>query len=328
MRRLEALKLERQKRIAARGSSTAAQSATPQTRKQVPTKLSPSSNRASKFTDSEPGSSSPLQRSKVRTISAVSNDSLKASKTSKLSARSNSAGNRLTRSVSSLPEPKKDNAIKTPDRKTSTAITRRLSEPTKSSSHQISSSKPRSVEPASKQKVSNRQETKKMSAIMNHDKGKAASLPELKIKPSKTLGIMEGKSGTKELQQKETGSKSFTASEGTEPRSNKKKVSHHSDGDDNPIVEKTVVMLECEKPSLPTLSKSGGSVGVQAHTDNLKISDRNNAASEYASVHAPVSQPTLDRVDRKPIEHQQLPRKPRDYEVFPLRFDCTSALYS
>ncbi|XVF28580.1 hypothetical protein REPUB_Repub15cG0042300 [Reevesia pubescens] len=138
IRRLEALKMERQKRIAARGSSVPAQSSvSTQSRKQLPSKLSPSSHKGSKFTDAEPGSSSPLQRS-IRTASMGSTDSHKASKPSKLNTGTQSSGNRLSRSVSSLPEPKKDIGSVTPDTKASKARIRRLSEPKTSSSPHVS----------------------------------------------------------------------------------------------------------------------------------------------------------------------------------------------
>ncbi|KAA8527781.1 hypothetical protein F0562_035350 [Nyssa sinensis] len=100
LKRLEALKMERQKRIAARVGSTSAQSPLPslQTRKQMLTKVSPSSHKGSKFSDSEPGVLSPLQRSKIRATSLGSRDSQKASKARKLNNDSHLMGNRSSRS--------------------------------------------------------------------------------------------------------------------------------------------------------------------------------------------------------------------------------------
>ncbi|KAL7177635.1 hypothetical protein ACSBR2_030905 [Camellia fascicularis] len=65
-KRLEVLKMEREKRIAAK---TAQLASSQKTRKQLPTKLALSSVKGTKFSDSEPGSSSPPQRSKIRTAS-------------------------------------------------------------------------------------------------------------------------------------------------------------------------------------------------------------------------------------------------------------------
>ncbi|CAL5381744.1 unnamed protein product [Camellia sinensis] len=83
----------------------------------MPTKLALSSVKGIKFSDSEPGSSSPLQRSKIRIASTGSSESHKASKSNKSSNGSHFPGNRSTRSVSSLPEPRKENSDVTPDPK-------------------------------------------------------------------------------------------------------------------------------------------------------------------------------------------------------------------
>ncbi|KAL0349040.1 UNVERIFIED_CONTAM: COP1-interacting protein 7 [Sesamum angustifolium] len=183
MKRLEALKLERQKRIAARGNSASGKSSvlSPQT-KQFPAKLSPATNRGSKFSDSDPGSSSPLQRSKVRT-SLASTELPKASKSSKLSEVSHMRGNRLTRSSSTLSETKRESNGATPDSKAPMARIRRLSEP-KSVTSPVTSVKDRSAEAVSRRKLSEGPAKNKISAIIILDKSKAATLPELKIKTS------------------------------------------------------------------------------------------------------------------------------------------------
>eukprot|EP00257_Ricinus_communis_P021214 XP_015580644.1 COP1-interacting protein 7 isoform X1 [Ricinus communis] len=288
IKRLEALKLERQKRIAARGSSIPAQ-----TRKSLPAKLSPSPHKGSKFSDSEPGSASPLQRFPVRTISAGSSGSLKASKPSKLSPGSHSAGNRLSRSVSSLPEPKKETGGTTPEAKASMARIRRLSEPKVSSSNRVTSVKPRNTEPASKPKVANGSDSKKLSAIVNYDKNKTASLPELKIKTTKAPDVAQGNSAGKEMVHKPNEGKSNTISIGAEVKRSSDKVSHHSDADDNPIIEKNVVVLECEKPSIPAVHTSSGYV----------TGEKTEALPDCAAIRAPVSPLTMD-VDKEPSEHQ------------------------
>ncbi|KAH9764311.1 COP1-interacting protein-like protein [Citrus sinensis] len=316
-KRLEALKIERQKRIAARGSSTTTQStlSSQQTRKQLPTKLSPSAKRSSKFSDSEPGSSSPLQRVPIRTGSAGSIDSHKASKPTKLNIGSHSGGNRLTRSVSSLPEPKKENAVVTPDTKVSMARIRRLSEPKMSSSQHVSSVKARSAEPVSKPKASDGSETKKISAIMNHDKSKAASLPELKIRKSKEPAVAHSKPAGKELVQKVNGTKSDSTSEGAELKRNKDKISYHSDADDNLVIEKTVVMLESERPSIPVVNTREENMGFQKqNSDDYRTGEKNEAVSDYVAIRAPVSLLTVVEVDKAHIE-DQLQEQPAAYEI-------------
>lgn len=316
-KRLEALKIERQKRIAARGSSTTGQAtlSSQQTRKQLPTKLSPSAKRSSKFSDSEPGSSSPLQRLPVRTASAGSINSHKASKPTKLNTGSHSGGNRLTRSVSSLPEPKKENAVVTPDIKLSMARIRRLSEPKMSSSQHVSSVKARSTEPVSKPKASDGSETKKISAIMNYDKSKAASLPELKIRKSKEPAVAHSKPAGKELVQKVNGTKSVSTSEGAELKRNKDKISHHIDADDNLVIEKTVVMLESERPSILVVNKREENMGLQKQNgDDYKTGEKNEAVSDYVAIRAPVSPLTVSEVDKAHIE-DQLQEQPTAYEI-------------
>ncbi|XVE65818.1 hypothetical protein DITRI_Ditri08aG0029800 [Diplodiscus trichospermus] len=311
IRRLEALKMERQKRIAARGSSLNAQISVPmQSRKQVPSKLSPNSHKGSKFTDAEPGSSSPLQRS-IRTASVGSTDSHKASKPSKLNMGTPPSGNRLSRSVSSLPEPKKDIGGATPDAKASMARIRRLSEPKTSSSPHVSSVRSRNSEPSSKTKASGRPESKKISAIMNHDKSMIASLPELKVKTTKAPDVTHSKSRGNEMTQKVNGSISST-SDVTEPNRNKDKASPHTDGDDSTVIEKTVVMLECEKPSVPTVNSSERTTTVQEENDgNFKIGRKTEMVSDYAAICAPVSSQNVDALDK---EHQ-MPQRPLAYEV-------------
>ncbi|CAH9131049.1 unnamed protein product [Cuscuta epithymum] len=236
LKRLEALKLERQKRIAARGSSGSSHSVTPPSQpKRLPTKLSPSSVKGSKFSDSVPGSSSPLQITKLRSTIG-SNDSQRASKSSKKS-NGQLANYRLTRSATSLPEHNKERL-------------RRLSEP-KTLSSVASKPRARKSGSASKSNISDFTESKKISAIIDLDKKKAATLPELKIRTPKTKG-----SGP--------------------PFMKSRKLSQESEGDEI-IVEKTVVMHESERHSLPSPS---GSV------ENLV---KTAMVSEYASIDAPPS---------------------------------------
>ncbi|XP_059632337.1 COP1-interacting protein 7 [Cornus florida] len=316
MKRIEALKKERQKRIAARGSSTSTQSPLPsmQTRKQVPTKLSPSSHKGSKFSDSEPGLSSPLQRSNIRTASLGSGDTQKASKARKSSDGSHLPGNRLSKSVSSLSEPKKESSGVTPDSKASVARIRRLSEPKTISSHQSTSVKTRSAEPVSKPKVSNGPESKKISAIINLDRSKAATLPELKIRTSKgPSDVGPNKSVKKEMTQRVNDSNSSVTSETAELNRDNGKIDHQSDVDDNPVVEKTVVVLECEKPSISIVHASVEKMGIQkGHYDNRDVGAKVEVVSEYACIRAPTS--SMDETNGESIQ-SRLQEQPPSYEV-------------
>ncbi|KAI3459526.1 hypothetical protein Pfo_016189 [Paulownia fortunei] len=303
VKRLESLKLERQKRIAAKGGSTSVKPSTlsPQT-KQLPAKLSAATNRGSKFCDSEPGSSSPLQRSKIRT-SLGSSESHKASKASKLSDGSHMAGNRLTRSSSSLSEKKRENNGVTPDCKASMSRIRRLSEPKTITNSPVTTTKARSAETVLKRKLSEGPERNKVSAIINLDRSKAATLPELKIKtPKSHVNTGENRSAVKDGQ-KVNGIRPSAFSENAELNVNNCNTAHQIDADDNPIVEKTVLVLECEKPSLPTLYSSEGKPEVwnQQHNDRDR-GEKSNVISESAPIHAPPS--PMGGVDREPITCQ------------------------
>ncbi|KAK8571916.1 hypothetical protein V6N13_047544 [Hibiscus sabdariffa] len=268
IRRLEALKMERQKRIAARSSSGPAQSSTAkQSRKQLPLKLSPSSHKGSKFTDAEPGLSSPLQRS-IRNPPVGLAASLKTPKPSKLNTGTHSSGNRLSKSAPSLPVPKKDTGNVTPDARASTARIRRLSDPKINGSAHVTLVKSRNSEPPSKTKVFRGPESRKISAIVNYDKGKIAFLPELKIKTTKAHNVTHSNSGGNEMTQKVNGSISSTT-DITELNKNPGKVSFDINGDDSTVIEKSIVMLEREKPSVPTVDSSAGTATVQKGDDGF-----------------------------------------------------------
>lgn len=320
LKRLEALKLDRQKRIASRcGSTSTGSTAQPLQTRKLPTKSSPISHRGSKFSDSEPGSSSPLQRSKVRT-SLVSSDSRKPSKSSKLSEGSPLPGNRLTRSASSLSDPKKETNGVTPESKTSMARIRRLSEPKTVGNHSSTSTKAQSAERVSKLKLSDEPDSSKMSAIMNLDKKKAATLPELKLKttkgpsnvvhkkllrPTETRNIDEAKPSAT------SGSSEFFMSNVT--------LSQHTEADDYPIVEKNVV-LENDKPSLPALNASGAKVRI-SQFQSPGILDQSERVSNYAAVRAP---PSPSNMVDEALLPGPLQRQSNSYEVNTSRVEESS----
>lgn len=255
MKRLEALKIERQKRIAARGSFVSAQSPQ-QTKKQFPSKVSPNSQKGSKFSDAEPNSLSPLQSFPKRTSSLESHN--KPSKPT----------NRLSRSVSSLPEsePKKEANF---DPKASIARIRRLSEPKQSS---------------------NRGSKPMISAIMNLDRNKAASLPEVKIRMPQKRSL--NKSGTKEVSRKVNGIRSSATCQSATVNGNSEELPHRSNGDDNTVIEKTVVMLEDEK-SLPALEEIS-----KIYYDE-KIGGDTEIVLENSAIRTPASPDRKKGIDRE-----------------------------
>ncbi|XP_010494311.1 PREDICTED: uncharacterized protein LOC104771477 [Camelina sativa] len=254
-KRIEALKIERQKRIASKSNSTVSQSKLPaqQTRKPMLNKFSPGAPRASKFSDCEPGSLSPLQRLPRRTASLGSDDSLKFPKNSKQTSVSKSTGNmlarsisqlppskreilatgnRLTRSISPLPLSKRETRVSLDSQNKLVSRTRRLSEP-KIGNNSVPSASMRPRRTVVSKKVSDAPEIKKLSAIVNYDIAKIASLPELKIKPAKgptnvlVKGVEKIKSSASTIDQ----------------NGNKNKPLNRNDVDETPEIEKAVVMV-------------------------------------------------------------------------------------
>ncbi|KAK7391722.1 hypothetical protein VNO78_20141 [Psophocarpus tetragonolobus] len=304
IKRLEALKMERQKRIAAKSGSITGQSPSQPTKKQLPTKPLPSSHKGSKFSDSEPGASSPLQRFPVRTASVGSNDSLKTSKTSsRLITRSHLDNNKLSRSVSSLPESNLEKDDSTTDTKASMARIRRLSEPKMSNISQTPSVKAHGTGTISKTKVADGPESKKISAIVSHDKSKTAALPELKIRTSKD--VPQNRSAVKEKVHKLNDNKSSVNSQGSMSKKNEIGTSSNDDGDDNPVVEKTVVMLQHEKPCAPPIHNSEEKFGIpKKQFENDEVMEKTEAASNYDAIRAPVSPLSMDMIDKETSESQ------------------------
>ncbi|XP_054805701.1 COP1-interacting protein 7 isoform X2 [Prosopis cineraria] len=319
LKRLEALKIERQKRIAARSGSIPAQSTMPSplTNKRLPTKLSPSSHKGSKFSDTEPGSSSPLQRLPVKTASVGSNDS-KASKSSRLNVGSHSIENSLSRSVPSLPGSKQEKGGDIADTKASMARIRRLSEPKMSTVRQNSTVKPQSTATISRTKAADGTEIKKISAIVNHDKNKTATLPELKVRTDKATNVAHNRSSVKEKTQKLNGDKTSLNLEGAVPKKSVNIDSSHANEDDNTIIEKSVVVLEREKPSAPAVPVSEEKVGVQVsekekRCDNCEAAEKTETVSDYVAIRSPVSS-NMDIVNRE-ITENQAQRQPISTEV-------------
>ncbi|XP_010523166.1 PREDICTED: uncharacterized protein LOC104801554 [Tarenaya hassleriana] len=290
--RIEALKIARQKRIAARNNTVAGEAQLPsqQTRKPLQNKVSSGTHRGSKFSDSEPGSSSPFQRFPIRTASLTSTDYQKLSKNGKLSTRSNSTGNRLTRSVSSLPLSKKDSKT-APDIKSSVSRTRRLSEPKMRSSG--SNPSVRSRGSITSKRMPNAPGSKNISAIVNHDKTKIASLPELKIK------ALSGPTTSSVKMGKVTENRSSAE---VAPRGDKEKSVCHKENDESPVIEKTVVMLECEKSSASALPVSAQNISSDPeHLKKLDTRKKPEAVSEWVEGIFPASIPSVG-IDKEPME--------------------------
>ncbi|KAL5066888.1 hypothetical protein RYX36_017775 [Vicia faba] len=295
IKRIEALKKERQKRIAARSSSvtrlpTKSPMPPQQTKKQFSTKFLPSVHKGSKFSDSEPRTSLPFQRFPIRAASGGSNDSSKASKTGGLNTGSHSVTSKLRRSVPPLPEPKQEKGDGATDKASITRI-RRLSEPKMSTVRPTSLFKSQSSRTTSRTRATDETERRKISAIVNYDKGKIATLPELKIRISK----------------ESHSDKPSINSEGALQKKSGMELSSMDDGDDNPIIDKNIVMLECEKPCAPDINdkKSREKLAIaKRQFDNGIVMEKTETVSSYDAVCAPTSSLRANVVDIEALENQ------------------------
>ncbi|KAJ6819316.1 uncharacterized protein M6B38_402555 [Iris pallida] len=282
-KRLEALKLEREKRIAARSGSNTAQSpsATKQTRNRMPTKLSPSSFKGSKFSDSEPSSHSSLTKLPIRSTSIGTNDSQRTMKPS-------STTNGLSRSVPSMPELKKESDGTSPEVKVASARLRRLSEP-KVINTQHASHKSGSTNHVPKRNITSEPQEKKLSAIMHLDKTKSETLPGLKIRTPRGPSDNAGNKSKREALQKGAGSKTSPTSPSVLGKRTDEKLPRVSYRDDNPVIEKTVVMLENEIITAPVVKAPEGMACMNGSSVGDHRKGMTGLDPEYAAVRSPPS---------------------------------------
>ncbi|GMH28510.1 hypothetical protein Nepgr_030353 [Nepenthes gracilis] len=165
---------------------------------------------------------------------------------------------------------------------------RRLSEP-KSSGHHASSVS-RSVESVPRRRISNGPDMKKMSAITNNDKTKSATLLELKIRTFKgSSDVAQKEPSTKDMTQKMNRNTYSNASASVNPNESNGKTSSQSDRDDNTVVEKTVVMLECGKPSIPVAHAPEEKISIQNLESDVSLQEgkvkESTVIQALASIH-------------------------------------------
>ncbi|KAK7355193.1 hypothetical protein VNO80_14441 [Phaseolus coccineus] len=103
---------------------------------------------------------------------------------------------------------------------------------------------PRGARKTSITKAANETDIRKISAIVNQDKSKSTTLPELRIETSKANDIVQNGSSVKERTQKLSVNKSSLNLEGTLLKKIEFEISPIDNEDNNPISEKTVVVLE------------------------------------------------------------------------------------
>nr|XP_040247297.1 COP1-interacting protein 7 isoform X2 [Aegilops tauschii subsp. strangulata] len=313
IKRLERLKQERQKRIAARSGASNPISTPPQAKAKPSPKVSPSTHKSSKFTDAEPGSSSPLRKIIPARSSTPGSDPHKTAKASKLGGDSSSA---VSKSTSSLAEIKKEKSGRT---ESSIERLKKLAEPKSNAStdhppnpKSVSSDYPR------RRSLPEDVQTKKISAIMQLDETKSAALPELKVKSPRTPAavVVKNKAAAKVTKEAPRGGpKAHATSESRDgKKSSNGKVSRVSSSDDNVVVEKTVVMLENEVVSTPpVVLPSGRSAESETRSDDRM--ENPSLEQEYIAIRAPPSPIDLPE-DANPTIHTS-DNQLNSYEVVP-----------
>ncbi|RWW65474.1 hypothetical protein BHE74_00027215 [Ensete ventricosum] len=206
----------------------------------------------------------------------------------------------VRRSASSLPEVRKESNGLMPEAKTEAKTDyirmKRLSDPKSSNTHCASS-----VRSVTRDQVPNRgvpdDSQKKITAIMQLDKSKSATLPELRIKtPKMSSARVEKETTSKDTLQKETGSKASQVSDSINRKSTKEKPSSNSDK--NPVIEKAVVCLENNVVTAPVVQESDDMIDTKerSHGDGL--------GTGYAAIHAPPSPIVIDHSGEGKLNEQ------------------------
>lgn len=241
-----------------------------------------------------------MQRLPTKFASGGSGGPQKTSKPNRLNA-ARVAGNGLSRSASSLTELKKQDSSH--ELKTVSIRTGRLSD-TKGSNGHHATLKFGAGNTLSKAKLPVEPEIKKISAIMSLDRTKSATLPELKIKTSRSnSNISQTKSAAKEIKQKGNGNRSSLTSESMKQKKSNDKTPHLISEDGNPVIEKTVVMLEHDICAVPVVQTSEENPAGQKGACDEGIGQAAGVA-EYAAIHAPASPNIISEVEKDPSEFQ------------------------
>ncbi|CAM0878148.1 unnamed protein product [Alopecurus aequalis] len=287
IKRLERLKQERQKRIAARSGASNPVSTPPQAKAKPSPKVSPSTYKSSKFTDAEPGSSSPLRKHPAR--STPGSDPQKTAKASNLGDTTSA----VSKSTSSLAEVKKEKSGRT---ESSSERLKKLAEPKSNApTDHPPNSKSASADNPRRRSMPEDVQTKKISAIIQLDQSKSAALPELKVKsPRAPAAVVKNKTVAKETKEGARGVKAHPTLESSAGKKANGKVSRVSDSDDNVVVEKTVVMLENEVVSTPPIILPPGRIAEDKTSGDGRM-ENPSLESEYTAIRAPPSPVVLPR---------------------------------
>lgn len=219
-------------------------------------KVSPSTYKSSKFSDAEPASSSPLTKLPAKT--ATGTDPPKTVKASKLNDNTNA-------------DVKKEKGGRA---ESSSERLKKLAEPKNNGlTDHPSNSKSASVNHPRRRSMPQDTQTKKISAIMQLDQSKSATLPGLKVKSPQAPAVVKIAVAAKEKKEVSHGAKAPTTETAgvkkTDGNISRMNSSDDSVVDDSVVVEKTVVMLENEVVSTPlVIPHSGRNAGKETPSDD------------------------------------------------------------
>ncbi|XP_078429322.1 COP1-interacting protein-like protein [Wolffia australiana] len=326
IRRVEALKLERQRRIAARSSGASQSSPTTQQRKTTQSPAAsqaPSMPRASKFSDS-PGSPSLLHGSKVpvRMASAGAGSD----------ARRQAAGSGVARSVSSLSDAKKGphaaaavsrSMSSLSDSRKDASTTTQRNKPAPAAQQSSTSRRPsesstgdnrRSALPSSSKPADNGTATSSKEATSSeypegassNGNARSSSLNPVRGNRAAAVSVPASKTTSppvEDLEQKGDERVHSDAMEAAKPETVKPKevgerIEQPGSGDDTAVVEKMVVVLEHEAPPPPLPQQVRAPLSRKEPEDEPAMETGNGlsgsatpgkieATSGYAAVRAP-----------------------------------------
>jgi hypothetical protein len=273
-------------------------------------KNSPSGYKSSKFSDTESAFSSPLKKLPAKTTPGT--DPPKAAKASKLSDYTNA----VSTSTSSLTELKKE---KSGRMESSSERLKKLAEPKNNllTDHSLSS-KSAKMDHSRRRSTSQDTQIKKISAIMQLDQRKSATLPELKVKSPQTPEVvMKNAAAAGEKKEGSPAAKASPTQENACGKKNDGNIVRMNRSDDSVVIEKTAVMLENEMVStLPVALHSERIVDKETSSDDRM--EKPSLELEYTAIRAPPS-PVI------PPEAEDLVMSGPDdqgssYEVYPILF--------
>ena len=248
-----------------------------ETAAQKPINRYSSSGKISEFTNVTPSSSSPLQKLPARTTSARTLDSYNITKLDRLNGSSLLVRNESRQSASPVSRLKKENNRLSLGSNAVSIQAKRVSNPKGIKIHPASSVR----------SVSSNQVEKKTMRKESQVKPKPATLLNKVGMLREPSGIVKKNPGMKE-RKNEIGGKSSVTSESMKAKKAKEVALELSNIEHDPIVEKTVLILENKPTPAPTIRPSEVMVDIEAETCEGGRRNRIELVTENPTGHSPI----------------------------------------